>query len=286
MNFHFKPLYLKIILVSLFAFLITSITSLFMKDYFIPFIPKTTVDANTNFKINKTILIQNKVIVKKVAKKTTKYSVGQYLLKDFAITATFVDGKDSLVIIRDGKGGIFINIGEKHKGYKLERVYINRARFIKNGNIYIAFLSPKDEKEFKTVASVGTGSYTTTTREKVTESISREMFEDIKFKDGKYYIPKDMMLAYKDMGKIFSSISIQAFSINNDIKYKVRYVKPNSIFSKMGLKKYDFITQVNNQKFKSISEPIKYFQNLENLKDLSLTILRGNKTQELKYEIY
>ena len=76
------------------------------------------------------------------------------------------------------------------------------------------------------------------------------------------------------------------YFINSDISYKVTRLNSSSLFAKIGIKRGDMIMLVNNQKFKSISEPLKFFQNLQNIKQLSITVKRNGKTKELKYEIY
>ena len=286
MNIVFKPFVLASLLTILLAVLLSQTVALLMPKSFIGYVATNEQKKSINFDIVNAFNIQNKPKPKKeVIKKVAKQTSGVFLLKDFSISAVFLDGNESMVILRDG--GIFLALNEVHKGYRLIEVFPKKAKFKKGADIYIAFLSPKDEKNFQGVAKTTiTESSTQSKRVKVTGTASKEMFENIKYKNGKYYIPQDMMKEYKNMNKIFSSIAIQAFNIDGYIKFKVTFIKPNSIFAKMGLRKYDYIQQVNNEDFKSISEPIKYFQNLENIKELSLTIKRGNKTKELKYEIF
>ncbi len=286
MNTIFKPFILSIILTMFLAILIGQVAGYFLPNNFIGFVPKVAKINDIKFDICSAFKITNKDTPKTVIKKDLKKTSGIFLLKDFSISATFLDGANSMVIIRDGKGGIFLELNESYKKYKLVKVFSNKAKFEKNKDIYFAFLTPKDEKEFEGVAKKTIIEKTTTSRQKVTATASREMFEDIKYKNGKYFIPKDMLASYKNMNKIFSSIAIQAYNINNYIKFKVTFVSNSSVFAKMGLRRYDYIIKINDADFKSISEPIKYFQDMENIKELSLTILRGNETKELKYEIY
>jgi len=286
MNIVFKPFVLGSLLTIFLAILSSQAVSFFMPKSFIGYVAQSSVKETINFDIATAFDIQNKPLPKKkIVKKVVKQTSGVFLLKDFSISAVFLDGNESMVILRDG--GIFLGLNEIHKGYKLIEVFPKKAKFEKNGDIYIAFLTPKDEKNFQGVAKTTiVENSVQNKRVEVTGTASKDMFEDIKYKNGKYYIPQDMMNEYKNMDKIFSSIAIQGYSLNGYIKYKITYVKPNSVFAKMGLRKYDYILQVNNKDFQSISEPIKYLENLENIKELSLTIKRGNKTKELKYEIF
>ena len=283
MNSISKPFLFNILLVVCFALFLSQLSGLFIKTNFAQFIEKTVKNSDTKFDIVKSMNIQNKKIVQQT---TTIQTSGVFLLKDFSISAIILDGKNSMIIVRDNGGGKFLSIGDIHKGYKLTNVYEKKAKFTKNVDTYFAFLTPEDEKNFQGVAKKTIVNNTASRREVVTGTTSRNMFEDIKYKNGKYFIPKDTLLEYASLRKIFSGISIGTFIENDKIRFRVNHISNSSIFKKMGLKKYDFITQINGADFKSMSEPLKYFENLKNIKELALSIKRGNETKELKYEIY
>ena len=286
MNIVFKPFVLASLLTILLAVLLSQTIALLMPKSFIGYVATNEQRKSINFNIINAFNIQNKPKPKKeIIKKVAKQTSGVFLLKDFSISAVFLDGKESMVILRDG--GIFLALNEVHKGYKLIEVFPKKAKFKKGTDIYIAFLSPKDEKNFQGVAKTTiTESSAQSKRIKVTGTTSKKMFEDVKYINGKYFIPKDMLVSYKNIDKIFSSIAIKPHIFRGQILFKVLYVKPNSIFTRIGLKKNDYISKINNTNFQSITEPIKYFQNLENIKELSLTVQRGNGIKELKYEIF
>ncbi len=286
MQLIFKPFILNILLVTSMALLLSQLSGYFMKDYPSKFIPSQEIKKDKNFDILSSIPIQERVVVRKVVKKKQKV-LRSFLLKEFSISGIILDGDNSMVIIRDTNSGKFMQVGDLHKGYKLSKIYVQKVLFIKNGNRYFAFLTPEGEKEFKSeVFSSPIIKNSSTKREELTGTTSRSMFSEIKYKKGKYFIPRDLLMEYTTLNRIFSGISIQSYSIKDKIKFKINYISPNSVFIKMGLKKYDYIIKINNTKIKSVTEPIKYFQNLENIKTLSLTVKRGNKIKELKYEIY
>ncbi len=54
----------------------------------------------------------------------------------------------------------------------------------------------------------------------------------------------------------------------------------------MGLKKRDIIEKIDSKPIKSESDAFAYFNRLEQLNSLSLTIKRGKESKELKYEIF
>lgn len=286
MNIVFKPFVLYSFLLFFVAFLAAQIAGVFLPSAFISVVDEKRSNHEMKMEVSSSFGVVAKAAPVVVQQKKVVKKSSQFLLKEFSISAIFLDGKFGEVIVRDRKSGVFVMIGKSYKGYKLERLFINKAVFVKNGDEYFAFLSPELEKEFQPSVAPKAKNGVVNTRVAVTGTAARAMFEDVKFKNGKYFIPKDILMSYKSMKKIFSSIAIQAHNSNGEISFKVRRVVPGSIFAKIGLKRDDYITQIDNEKFKSISEPLKYFNKLDELKSLSITIKRGNETKELVYEVF
>ncbi len=291
MNLLSKP----IVIYSIFSILIGAVfslgLSLFLPNSELIFQDKNLENKETKYKIAEAYNLDQKQIVKKITKKVVKKNSGEFLLKDFSISGIFLSAEENTVLIRDTKGGIFLNQNNAHKNYKLIEVFEKKAKFKKGINFYWAFLNPKDEQQFSSneMNSYEVSSNTTqtsVTKSVARKSVARDMFEDIIYKDGKYFIPKSKLEEFTSLDRIFSSIAIQAHNISNKISFKINYLTSNSIFYKLGLRKRDFIIKTNNENFKSVTEPIKYFQNMKNLKQLSLTIKRNGQIKELKYEIY
>jgi len=287
MNIIFKPFMLGVYVTIALGVSVATIGSIFLTNSHLSVINNEQNSKTKHIDVVSKLKIEAPKVLK-VRKKIIKQKeiAGSYLLKDFSISAISYDGDDSMVIARNKRDGKFLYLGDSFKGYKLKEVYISKAVFTKKGNSYYTFLSPDDEKSFKEISAVAGGTKTIIKREKVTGSIAKSMFEDIKYKNGIYYIPEDTLLEFNDLKKIFRSIGIQGFNKNGTIKYKVVRVNPKSVFGKIGLQRGDFILAVNGEKFKSMMGPVKYFNNLQNIKSMSITIKRGKKTKELKYEIF
>ncbi len=294
MNIIFKPFLLSIVLIVVLAILSSQVVSIFLPNMFINYISSQEKTKDIKFDIVNAFDIkekqQPKVTKQQVTTKTVVEKSGRYLLKAFTISGIIYDGKNSMVIARENKSGVFIYIKDTHKGYKLIKVFKHKAEFLKDGDTYIVFLSPDDEKTFQKIEKKTSTTKTIhnkqTSREKATGTLAKGMFDEIKYKNGKYFIPQSILLEYATLNKIFSGIAIQAFKIDEKVRFKIVHISKNAIFNKMGLKKYDYITQIDNRDFKSMSEPIKFFQNLKNIKVLSLQIERNKQLKELKYEIY
>jgi len=285
MKLLYKPLVRYSLLVGLFGATLGMLVSLFLPKQ--DFSSKSIVEKNTQttFSVAKAFNLEVKKKIKKHVSKKIATSA-EFLLTEFTINSIFLSAGEDTVIASNPKGGVFLSLNESYKGYKLIQVYPKKAKFRKGINYYWAFLNPDDEKEFKKNLHSSSTVTLTNHSSKIRTTTARKMFEDIKFKNGKYYIPQDMLYEYSNMSKIFSTIAIRVYDINNVISFKVIYIKASSIFNKLGLQRGDMITKMNNLPFKSPSQPIKVFQNIKNLKQLELTIKRRGKIKELKYEVY
>lgn len=284
MKLLYKPLVRFSLLFSLLGATLGLIVSSFLPNQ--DFSPKSIVenDIQSTFKVTKAFSLEIKQEEKKVVEQLS--ASAEFLLTDFAINSILLSTNEDMVIASDPKGGVFLYLNDSHKNYKLIEIYQKKAKFQKGINYYWAFLNPDDEKAFKGNPNPSSSGETTDSSSNITTTTAKKMFEDIKFKNGKYYIPKDMLHEYSDASKFASTIGVRVYSINNAISFKVTHIKASSIFNKLGIKQGDMIVKMNNLPFTSPSQPIKLFQNLKNLKQLELTIQSQGKTKELKYEVY
>ena len=233
------------------------------------------------FKVSKILnIVEKRHIVKKKVIHTSR----EYVLKDFSLSGIILDGDDSLVIVKSSKGGIFLYKNNSYKGYKLIEVYQNKARFKKGIDYYWAFLSAEEEKAFRSSSSSqvsGNGSNSTQV-----ETFARKMFNDIKFKNGKYFVPQDILSDRRQIQKSMSQIWVQSYNMNGKISFVFKRINPSSVYAKLGLKVNDKVIKINSKEIKSVTQPLKMFQNLDKIKQLSLTVKRGSEIKELKYEVY
>ncbi len=282
MNYLSKPIVFQTLFVGFLGAFISIVLSLFLPSE--SFVQKS-VDSDmsrSGFSVARAFNIE---VVKKVVKKVVPKKVsGEFLLRAFTINTIFLNDDKSLVIVKNSKGGVFLKIGDSYKKYELVEVYIKKARFKKGINFYWAFLDPKDEKNFqesKVSANKGDSIITD-----ITKTAARPMFEEIIYKNGKYYIPRDKFGSQRDMMRHLNSAGAKFHNRKGVISFYINYLASNSIFRKIGIKKGDLIVGANGRNFKSIHEPAKFLQNIDNVKSVSITIERHKQTKELKYEIY
>ena len=282
MNYLSKPIVLYTVVSIFSAILLSMVISLFLPNE--NFFEKSTQYnvSKSSFTLAQAFNLESKQLPG--SKAQTVETTGEYLLRDFVLNGIFVDGKDSLVIIKNAQSGVFLHLNEKHQGYTLVEVFMKKAKFQKGIHFYWCFLDPKDETAFKESPNAPReGSIATS---KVRKTIARAMFEDIKYKNGTYYIPKDMIAQYTDLSAIAGTAAARPYMHGAQIMFQITYLSSQSVLYRLGFRKGDFITQVNKSNFKSITEPLKYFQNMKNIKKLSITVERVNQKKELKYEVY
>ena len=281
-----KPIFINTLFSVALGACIAMGTALFLPSQGVHVKPHAKAQKQSHFAVAKAfhLIEKREKVVKKVLKTQRSH---EYLLKDFSITGIFLDGNESVVIVRAPKGGIFLQINKSYKGYKLVNVYMKKARFQKGVDYYWSFLDPLDEKKFHATPQKQTTQNTKeATAFKVRESVAVDMFEDIKYKNGVYFIPRSMLSDAAAINRHLASIGAVIYNINGSMSFKVTYVAPHSIFRKLGLRRGDFIVALNGKPFHSIQEPLAFYKNITNLENLRVTIKRGNKTKELKYEVY
>ncbi len=91
----------------------------------------------------------------------------------------------------------------------------------------------------------------------------------------------------KNFGAILEDISIIEVKDRGKLKgFKITRIRPNTPFSYLGLRKGDIIIKVNNEPLKSYADVLNIYQNINDINEIELIVLRNNKEKELRYEIY
>lgn len=240
--------------------------------------PKKSVDIDYyRLNINKIFIKPPKQEI--IAPKETILELTQFTLKAMYFNENKVE--NTFVIIHDKKAkkneqSILVNINEKLKDiYTLIDVNpkTSEAIFDKDGKKYHMLIDDiKDKKDFSS--------------SKNTISIRDEQVANTD--DVILAIPREKILKYRnDYKSIWKEISIKEKVVNKKIiGFRVRKIKANSMFAKIGLKKEDVITHVNDKPLKSYGDAFKIYYNIDNVKRLKLSIQRGNETKEIDYEVY
>ncbi|CAA6824183.1 MAG: General secretion pathway protein C [uncultured Sulfurovum sp.] len=87
------------------------------------------------------------------------------------------------------------------------------------------------------------------------------------------------------MDKIWKDIGLAQYKENGKADgFKVNFIKGGSDIEKLGLKRGDILKAVNAEPL-NLSSAMSFFNDINNLENLTLTVLRNGKSEDLEYEI-
>jgi len=220
-----------------------------------------------------TVVKKSPVVIKKV--------VGS--MKGYKLLALIYDtssDSDLLVVtVAKGKKTEVLKKGELFNGFKLVSAGKGYASFTKSGKSFKLFL-----KTVKTVKA----------KSKMPKKIVQAPTDIVKKKgiiatdDGSTkVISKGLLSSYtKDVDKVWKDIGLGDYKVNGVLKgFKVNFIKRNSDFEKLGLKRGDILTGINGQELDSYNAAFSFYKEMDSIENLTLSIKRNNQDMELEYEI-
>ena len=177
-----------------------------------------------------------------------------------------------ITVVKNNKTTILAR-GEEVNGFKL----------ISAGRDFVIF--KKNKKEFKLTLENKTNSKNIHITNKLT-AIKRNISNEIVEEEGIKHIPKTLLTSYtKDMDKIWKDIGLSQYKRNGRAAgFKVNFVKKGSDMEKLGIKRGDILTGVNGEAL-NLSSAMGFFNDINNLENLTLTVERNGKSEDLEYEI-
>ena len=231
------------------------------------------VSKHKSLRFNNQTKLAFKILDTSKKPETTQVVESGKKITDFKLKGTYVSGEDSFVIIEDGAETEFVYVGEEYQGYKLLKVYENKGIFEKNGEKYELTMY-KEDTDFSS-------SSISTTPVKHSAKIVAS---------GNYTVPVDIRRedidSYKtNPDKIWNNIRINDFRTDDGLNFKVSYVRAGTIFSSIGLKPGDVITAINGEVPQSLGDVMKYYSDIDNLNELTLTIKRGEQEMDLEFKV-
>ena len=178
------------------------------------------------------------------------------ILKGLKLKALYFDGKKGFIIIENKGKSVFIDLGKMYKGYKLVKIGFSYALFEKNGKKYkLQMEKSKFENNFSIKQNV---------------------------KENKIFVSRKIFNEYvNNLNKIWNNIGI----VKTDEGYMITYIKPHSIFEKIGLKKGDILLEVNGRKLKNNADAWNLYRNATKFNSFEIKILRNHKLKVLYYEM-
>lgn len=296
MKFISKTMLIKVALSVMIGACLAMGVSLFLPAPSFDFVIKNETQTQSTFKVSEAFGLKTKQRKKEeiqaqeaaaaiaAAKIAQKQKSREFLLKDFAINGIYLDNKkNSMVIVKDARSGTFLHVGDVHQGYELDEVFMKKARFKKGLDFFWSFLDPLDEQEF-----TGVDTFEPRKSVAIERAVDEEidLFVDVVFKHGKYFVPKNMLSDKADMMKHLNTAGSKMHNTSDSISFEISYLPKSSVFYKLGLRKGDIIVGANGSNFVSIKDPVDFFQTIDSVKDLSISVKRDNELKEFLYEVY
>jgi general secretion pathway protein C len=212
--------------------------------------------------------------IKKVTKAKIKKPVSS--IKDIKLLAIYLSSDDVVITaVYKGRSKI-LAIGDKINGFTLVGAESTYAILSKNNKNYKIEL-PKSKSSNKSTITVV----------KSNQSSSKKSINDAVRDDGGVkVIDKETFRHFTtNINDIYKNIGIKDITVGDKKKFKVSFIKRDSIFSKLGLRRGDIIKSVNGEEIDSYAKAFNIYKEATNMTDLSLVVERNNKEVELEYEI-
>ena len=210
------------------------------------------------FRISKKVSVQHSSI-----EQTVTFGISDLVLK-----ALYGNDQKGFVIIAkksDPKHTTIISIGEKFSGYRLVAIRIDYVVFEKNAKEYRL-----DLEKTKQNSNI--------TYHHVTSVPTETAVHTVEKRDIGYFAAHPR--------EIWKNISIKEVRRHGKIEgFKVMWIRQNSKFAMLGLKKGDLIIKVNNKRLKSYRDAINVYNNISKIREVAIVVVRNGEEKELVYEI-
>lgn len=187
--------------------------------------------------------------------------------------------KETLVVtVEKSRKTTILSKGESTKdGFKLVSAGQNYALFEKNKEQFkLSLVSSKSTKGTQTVTAP------TRTAPKASQKSSTAIVDDGEVKR----IPKQLLTSYtKDTEKIWKDVGLAQYKKNGKpYGFKINFVKKGSDMEQLGLKRGDILTAVNAEPL-NLSTAMGFFNTINTMENLTLTVERNGQSEDMEYEI-
>jgi general secretion pathway protein C len=198
-------------------------------------------------------------------------------MSGYKLLGLYNSKKTLVVTVEKARKTTILSKGEKINGFELIAAGANYALFKKSG------------KEFKLSLNKikNTMPSTHTRRTQNTISLKHPNSDAIAEQNGVKVISRNLLTSYtKNIDKIWKDISIAQNQKNGKLNgFKINYVKKGSDFEKLGLKRGDILMGINAQPLNSLSAAMNFFKEINDIENLTLTVERNGKSEDIEYEI-
>ncbi|ACO03081.1 MAG TPA: hypothetical protein DEP48_05400 [Persephonella sp.] len=188
--------------------------------------------------------------------------------KDIKLIGVINFNGKKVALLKTKKGTALVKKDDLVDGYRIISIEDFSLMMKKNGKIY------------RLTVNIGSGSVKSSRIYKKTEKVSKADSEVIKI-DRRFVEEKTA-----DIGTLLKDVLIVPEIKNNEtIGFRFRYVKPQSLLYKFGLRSGDLIISINDMPVRTAEEAFKIYNMLRNEQFIKLVIERNGKRKVITYEI-
>ena len=202
-------------------------------------------------------------------------------IRDITLLAIYNASDATVITISHKKKNKVLGLGDDINGFILEGAGNNFATFSKNAKTYrvqlVKIAKNKNNNAIKAAKNI------------LPEPVKDEVKPEGQVTDaGDHKIIDRSLLDHyaKNMDDIYKNMGITEIKEGKNLKgFRISFVKRNSDFSKLGIRRDDVIKSINGQEINSYNAALGVYKNIQNIDNLTLVIQRGKEEMELEYEI-
>ncbi|SFV71186.1 General secretion pathway protein C [hydrothermal vent metagenome] len=215
------------------------------------------------------------VPVKKTVKVAPKI---QGRIKEITLLAIYNDEDISIITILYKKSSKVLGIGDVISGFVFEGAGNDFAMFSKANKNYKVMLVKKG-KSLSTVSNEALKIPST--------SPSKKPLGEVVNEGGTKIIDRSLLEHYAtNMDDIYKNIGITELKDGKKLSgFKINFIRKDSPFAKLGIRRNDTIKSINGQKMTSYNAGFAVYKDIKSADNLTLVIIRNNEEMELEYEI-
>ena len=213
----------------------------------------------------------------KVVDKSLRKIAGS--IKEIILLAIYNASDIAVITVEYKHKSKVLATGDVINGFTLEGAGGNFAMFSKDGKNYKVMLAKKGKSSSSTSSITPIENTDKVKEQKTLGEVVNEGNTKI--------IDRSLLEHYaENMDDIYKNIGISEIKDGKNLKgFKINFVRRDSPFAKLGIRRNDVIKSINGQEIKSYNAAFGVYKNIKNVENLSLVIVRDNEEMELEYEI-
>ena len=198
-------------------------------------------------------------------------------IKDIKLKGIIKLRASKFALLRKGNLIKFVKEGDRFSGYKVKKIDD------------FTVLLEKDSKLYKVSIDIDASSSVSVNRKLSKVNTVSKNSEDKFIKKDSNVIQVDKRFIEEkteDIGTIFKNVLLVPEIKNGQtIGFRFKYIKPNTLLYKLGLRSGDLILSVNNMPIRTAEEAFKIYNMVRNEKYINIEIERKGQRKVLTYEI-